>query len=242
MRSTPSHRAEMTNQQLFGEKSEVIDESDKEFTLIRLKYDGYEGWVQKSHLAPTTEVAFGLPDRYLTAARVQEINGKDGRILLPAGCPVPEPEGGFYADDSFDFPEPLWDAEAVSINEELIKELSYNYLNTPYLWGGKSVFGIDCSGFSQTVYKFLNIPLPRDAWQQAREGSEIGFLQEARCGDLAFFDNEEGRITHVGILLDTTRIIHASGSVRVDPIDAQGIIHFHSRKRTHRLRSVRRYF
>jgi cell wall-associated NlpC family hydrolase len=115
------------------------------------------------------------------------------------------------------------------------------YLNTPYLWGGRSVFGIDCSGFAQQVYRFFNKHLPRDASQQALQGEVVGFLQEAICGDLAFFDNEEGRITHVGILLDAQTIIHSSGRVKIDKIDNQGIFTTDKGERTHNLRIIKRY-
>jgi cell wall-associated NlpC family hydrolase len=123
-----------------------------------------------------------------------------------------------------------------------IKFVASQYLNTPYLWGGKSNYGIDCSGFTQQVFKTAGIHLLRDAYQQATQGEAVGFLQETRPGDLAFFDNDEGRITHVGIMLTTETIIHASGYVRVDGIDSQGITHSITGKRTHKLRIIKRLF
>jgi cell wall-associated NlpC family hydrolase len=110
------------------------------------------------------------------------------------------------------------------------------------LWGGRSVFGIDCSGLTQAVYKFLNIQLLRDANQQATQGELVNFLQEARCGDLAFFDNEEGQIIHVGILLNNQEILHTSGKVRIDKIDNAGIINAETGERTQNLRIIKRYF
>jgi cell wall-associated NlpC family hydrolase len=103
------------------------------------------------------------------------------------------------------------------------------------------VFGIDCSGFVQQVFRFFNKNLPRDAWQQAVKGEMVGFLAEVQCGDLAFFDNEEGSITHVGLLFDEKTIIHSSGKVRIDPIDNMGIISRDTGERTHRLRIIKRY-
>jgi cell wall-associated NlpC family hydrolase len=114
------------------------------------------------------------------------------------------------------------------------------FLNSAYLWGGRSIFGVDCSGFCQTVFRFIGIPLLRDAYQQASQGEAIGFLEETKLGDLAFFDNEEGRITHVGMLLDQDTIIHASGRVRMDTIDHLGIVNVDTGLHTHKLRIIKR--
>ena len=121
-----------------------------------------------------------------------------------------------------------------------MEETAQFYLNAPYLWGGRTFFGIDCSGFSQLVYKHLGVKIKRDAAQQAEEGRVVDFLQEAVPGDLAFFDNEHGKVTHVGIILDDLDIIHASGRVKVDRIDEQGIFCLDSQKYTHKLRIIRR--
>jgi len=113
-------------------------------------------------------------------------------------------------------------------------------MNTPYLWGGRSLYGIDCSGFTQQVFGYFNVQLQRDAYQQAEMGTDIGFLAESQCGDLAYFDNKEGKITHVGILLNENTIIHASGRVRIDYIDQAGILNRQTGERTHQLRIVKR--
>lgn len=126
-------------------------------------------------------------------------------------------------------------------DETSIRALAMEYKDVPYLWGGKSRSGIDCSGFCQQVFKQFGIKLPRDAYQQAEMGEVVGFLLEAQTGDLAFFDNEEGRITHVGIMLGPEEIIHASGKVRIDKIDNQGIINSDTGQRTHKLRIIKRY-
>ncbi|MGF7230079.1 C40 family peptidase, partial [Arachidicoccus sp.] len=131
-------------------------------------------------------------------------------------------------------------AKQLEFTEENIRKTAMTYLNTSYLWGGRSAFGLDCSGFTQQVFQYFNIQLPRDAYQQAGVGGSVGFLQECRCGDLAFFDNEEGRITHVGIMLDKENIIHASGKVRIDKIDAQGIVRLDTSLHTHKLRIIKR--
>jgi cell wall-associated NlpC family hydrolase len=124
----------------------------------------------------------------------------------------------------------------------LIHSFAFRYLNVPYLWGGKSVFGTDCSGFVQQVFKMAGIWLPRDSGDQAELGETVEFVQAARLGDLAYFDNEEGRIIHVGIMLNENTIIHSSGYVHVDRIDHAGIIHHLTGARTHKLRIIKRYF
>ena len=119
-------------------------------------------------------------------------------------------------------------------------ETAYLFLNAPYLWGGKTIFGIDCSGFTQMVYKLNGHQLLRDASQQATQGDPLSFIEESEPGDLAFFDNEEGLITHVGIMLKDNHIIHASGKVRVDRIDHTGIYNNELRTHTHKLRVIKR--
>ena len=112
------------------------------------------------------------------------------------------------------------------------------YLNTPYLWGGKTPFGIDCSGFSQMVYKLNGYNLLRDAYQQATQGEILSFIEESEAGDLAFFDNEEGKITHVGIIMNDNYIIHAHGKVRIDRLDHFGIMNIDTMRHTHKLRII----
>mgnify|MGYP003978580471 FL=1 len=120
-----------------------------------------------------------------------------------------------------------------------ITENAMMYLNSPYLWGGRTPFGIDCSGFTQMVYRLQGIDLPRDAYQQAEVGTTLSFVEESEAGDLAFFDNAEGKVIHVGIILDNNHIIHASGKVRIDRIDQQGIFNKEEGKHTHKLRLIK---
>jgi cell wall-associated NlpC family hydrolase len=167
------------------------------------------------------------------------------------GSSLPGLEGQFFTinGENYVFEGPVSDStqleEASSPQERIeakkgITEDAMLYLNSPYQWGGRSPFGIDCSGFAQMVYKLKKIKLLRDASQQATQGEVVNLLEEAEPGDLAFFDNEEGNITHVGILLDHFRVIHASGSVRIDSIDHEGIYDEKQGKYTHRLRLMKR--
>lgn len=129
---------------------------------------------------------------------------------------------------------------AYLFEEESIRQVAFTFLNTAYLWGGRSVFGIDCSGFVQVLMRFFGKKLPRDTANQAMVGEYLGFLQEAKCGDLAFFDDEDGRIIHAGLLLNDHEIIHAAGKVRIDDIDGAGILHRETGLRTHQLRVLKR--
>lgn len=243
MRASASHKAEMVSQQLFGEKS-VILERFENWAKIQLKYDGYQGWVQQSHLAEIDESLYTKTDKDLTSDWLNEVDYNGHIMYVPMGSSLSAFKNGiaFWRKNSVHFKGNVWNPEEIKFSAKILKQIAFKFLNTSYLWGGKSVFGIDCSGYAQMTYKFLNKQLPRDAWQQAEEGILVNFLQEAQCGDLAFFDNEEGRITHVGILLNDHEIIHSSGKVRIDKIDTDGILNLETKQRTHKLRIIKRFF
>jgi cell wall-associated NlpC family hydrolase len=164
-------------------------------------------------------------------------------MMVPLGGSLPTIINGHgrWRSNKLHYKGKTWDPATAKKNAGSIRQIACKFLNTPYLWGGKTVFGIDCSGFTQTVLKFFNIPILRDAYQQATQGEPVGFLEEAKMGDLAFFDNEQGKITHVGILLNDHEIIHSSGKVRVDKIDNMGIVHSENFRRTHQLRVIKRF-
>jgi len=233
----------MVSQQLFGEKSFILEKT-ADWLKIQLRYDGYQGWVQQSHVVEIDEDIYLKSDKDLTSDWVNEVDYNGHMMYVPMGSSLSAFKNGmaFWRKNSVHFKGNVWNPEEIKINSKLIKQVAFKFLNTSYLWGGKSVFGIDCSGYAQMTYKFLNTYLPRDAWQQAEQGNIVNFLQEAHCGDLAFFDNEEGRIVHVGILLNDHEIIHSSGKVRIDKIDTQGILNLETRQRTHKLRIIKRFF
>lgn len=244
LRATDSHRSEMVSQLLLGECGSVLEES-RDFIKLKTLYDDYEGWCQRSQLELMAEQPGDQQSQVLVGDYTDRviINGTEAH--LPMGTVVIAPAGeelqlGHYKL-RYQLASP-WHAGTAVVSEEAITARAMRYLNTSYLWGGRTVFGIDCSGFTQSVFRFFNYKLLRDAYLQATQGEPIGFLQEVRCGDLGFFDNEEGRITHVGIMLNPQQIIHASGKVRIDKIDNAGIIHTETGMRTHKLRMVRRYF
>lgn len=244
LRATDSHRSEMVSQMLLGENGVLLEES-KDFVKVRTVFDDYEGWIQRSQV----ELTDAVPGNPLSKILVSDftdrvtINGTEAHI--PMGSMVIAPAGEELVIGNYTLRYQIgspWNADGVAVTADAITQRASRYLNTPYLWGGRSVFGVDCSGFTQSVFRFFDYKLMRDAYQQATQGEAIGFLQEAKCGDLAFFDNEEGRITHVGIMLNDHEIIHASGKVRIDKIDNAGIINADTGLRTHKLRMVRRYF
>ncbi|HVZ95953.1 MAG TPA: C40 family peptidase [Chitinophagaceae bacterium] len=244
LRAEPSHKSEMVSQQLFGEKSIIKEAAKDNWVKVILKYDGYEGWCQYSHLAEIEEDQYSRVDKELTAGWVNEVEYNGHLMYVPMGSVLSAFRNGkaFWRKNTVHFKGEIWNPEEIEISKKLVRQVAYKFLNTSYLWGGKSVFGADCSGFTQMTYKFLNTYLPRDAWQQAQHGAVVNFLQEANCGDLAFFDNEEGNIIHVGILLSEHEIIHASGKVRIDKIDTQGILNLETKQRTHQLRIIKRFF
>ena len=267
LRAEPAHKSEMVSQQLFGESCLVLEEA-KDWTRVRCSYDGYEGWCTRSHLVGVGRQEIGRQETdgweiagdkidgpktepggtvyALTPEWVNELEYNGQPMRVPLGSTLTGLKKGraawgtHWGGNKIDYKGTRWDTDKAPRDAESIRRLAYTFLNTPYLWGGKSVFGVDCSGFTQTVMKFFGVPLLRDAYQQATQGESVGFLEEARLGDLAFFDNAEGRITHVGILLNGREIIHASGKVRVDGIDNMGIVHAESFERTHHLRVIRR--
>ncbi len=240
LREEAAHRSQMTSQLLFGECATIL-QSTTDFMQIKSLYDGYEGWCQRSQLIAVDENFVTKNQKKITADVFNTILLDNKKMIVPQGSFV-----GALSDECFQIGKTTIEykgsyitIEKLTTKENLAK-IAEAYLNTAYLWGGKSIFGIDCSGFVQQVYKMIGIVLPRDAYQQAVVGESVGFLEEVQLGDLAFFDNAEGRITHVGIMLNSQEIIHASGKVRIDKIDNMGIVNADTEERTHQLRIIKR--
>jgi len=243
MRKDPSHKSEMVSQLIFGEYCRIHESSKDQWVRISGQYDGYEGWCRDDQIAPIEPSQYQTEDKKLTSQWVSRLEYNGLPMMVPFGSSLANLHNGLisWRSNKVSYSGETWIPQKDQRDIETIKRIACTFLNTPYLWGGKSIFGIDCSGFTQMVFKFLDIPIFRDAQLQALQGETLGFLEESACGDLAFFDNEEGRITHVGILLNDQAIIHASGKVRIDRIDNIGIIHKETLQRTHSLRLIKRY-
>jgi hypothetical protein len=241
IRAEAAHRSEQTSQMLFGEACELLDET-KDFVRIKVLYDGYEGWCQVTQLMEVEEAHIKLLPENFAADWINTIMVNNQPMHIPFGSSLDllQDGKGSFGKYKINYEGSLFTMKYNGIDEQRIRGFAYKFLNTPYLWGGRSVFGVDCSGFCQEVFKCLGIRLLRDAYQQATQGEAIGFLEEVHCGDLAFFDNEAGKIVHVGIMLDANTIIHSSGKVRIDTIDNLGIINTDTGKRTHNLRLIKR--
>lgn len=245
VRSEPNHRAEQTTQLLYGEKAVILEVNSREWAHIRCEWDGYEGWCKHSQLTEINRRSYLKPAKYLSANHNGKIIFDHDEMTLPLGSELIDMHGGELKAgfNTGKFKGKKIKTTETALDADNIKSIALQYMHAPYLWGGRSLVGIDCSGLAQMAYKFCNYALPRDAAQQAHKGVLIEFLQNASCGDLAFFDNKDGQIVHVGILLDNQNIIHAtdaSGRVVVDRIDLGGIVSVSLRKRTHNLRFVKR--
>ncbi len=245
VRRDPSDKSEMTSQLLFGELVEVVDKLEN-WRKVRIFYDDYVGWVDKKQILPITEddmlTIRASPDIISTDLFQIIIWNQNQVCPIVIGSSLPR-----YSNHKFHIgqTEYSFDGNAADCREpqtQRMIEHAYMFLNSPYLWGGRSPLGIDCSGFTQMVYKLCGLFLKRDAWQQAEQGETIKELEFAKQGDLAFFQNPEGRVSHVGLILPGSNIIHASGKVRIDKLDKQGIYNEEMKGYSHKLSLIKRHY
>lgn len=223
VRAENSDRAEIVTEILYGESADIL-EVNKNWTKIKMHYDGYEGWMDTKQIKQVSEEYLANRKVSLITEGFSSVMTLDGKTLLSMGSEVEFP--AVASRRSHDVRESI----ALTAKE---------FLNIPYLWGGKSFFAVDCSGFVQLVYKIHNIKMPRDTYQQAEVGEVLSFVEESQPGDLAFFENSEGKIIHVGIMLENQKIIHASGKIRIDTLDSSGIFNKEMNKHTHKLRVIK---
>lgn len=239
LRSAPSHRSEMLSQVLFGEKYSSIEKSGN-WMKIETVFDHYQGWIDMDHLQQSADEGNSC-GKVLNRSLLCFKNDKT-KMVLEAGCEVCNTD---FDDKKFEIGNNVYHTcsefnnSFISTSDSL-PETAVKFINSPYIWGGRVPSGIDCSGLTQLTYKIHGIAIPRNSWQQAEFGRLIDFIDEALPGDLVFFDNERGKISHVGMIFSKGLVIHASGRVRIDSIDHQGIFKPEINGYSHKLRTIRR--
>ena len=243
-RAEPADESEIKMQILFGHLARIL-EVRKNWTKISIEDYEYECWVDTKHFEIVSEDEYSKikSDKTVRVADItSSIRNTENKELthLVKGCILPNYQGHKFTLGKTEFEYFGNTNENYSCTKENIEKEALSYLNSPYLWGGNSPYGIDCSGLMQEVYSLYGIQIPRDAYQQGTVGETINLIEESQPGDMAFFDNSEGRITHVGFILEGNKIIHASGHVRIDKIDHQGIFKEEIGKYTHKLRIIKR--
>jgi hypothetical protein len=247
VRADASDKAELVTELLFGDCYTVLL-TQGNWLHIESAADKYLGWIDyKQHTPVTTEYfeAWLAQDHPRALDLVQVVSDADMRVPIMVGSRLPFFDGMtlkvgdkclFYNGAATNPMQPMTAERQVM----LLRKLGQLYLRAPYVWGGKNVFGIDCSGLTQQLFGLLGVQLPRDAYQQIALGEPVDFVMQTRPGDLAFFENAEGRIVHVGIVLDEGLILHAHGEVRLDPLDHHGIFNTSRQKYSHKLRLIKR--
>jgi hypothetical protein len=239
LRSGPAHKSEMLSQVLFGEKYVIIDQAGK-WIKIRTLFDSYEGWIDLDHLQQVPDK--GDAKGFVLNKPLLCNRDDKGKIVLEPGCEIYDPD---FKLKTFTLAKSVF-YSANDLNDTYITttgnltDTAMRFINSPYIWGGRIPSGIDCSGLTQLVYKIHGFCIPRDSGQQAEIGQTISFINEAKPGDLVFFDNERGSISHVGMILSSGLVIHASGRVRIDAIDHQGIFKPETGRYSHHLRLIKR--
>jgi gamma-D-glutamyl-L-lysine dipeptidyl-peptidase len=246
VRSEPAEITEQVTQLLFGDHYVVNERSkDRKWLRITTHFDHYSGWISvNQHQAISKEYFDHVNNsefKITTDITASLLYNKSPLVvLLGSIIPISSAEL-FKMEEQFAF-----NGETKNLglkrDFEYLRGIAQKYLNAPYLWGGKSPFGIDCSGFTQMVFKICGYNLLRDASQQALQGKAVRDFIESKPGDLLFFQNEEGKIIHTGILFGPDRIIHASGKVRIDQVNEEGILNTETKVYTHRFAHIRRIF
>ena len=235
LRIEPADTSELVSQVLYGDVFKVLEQR-KNWCKIRIAFDTYEGWIDSKQYIDITEDQYNqihkeTPKLSIDLVEfIEDTNHQLYPILLGSSL-----NGLSLLNHNHDGST----IQGTKAKENIIKT-AFLYLNAPYLWGGKTPFGIDCSGFTQMVYKLNGYKLLRDASQQATQGEALSFIEESEPGDLAFFDNNEGVITHVGIIMSDNYIIHAHGKVRIDRLDHSGIYNVDKKTHTHKLRVIKK--
>ena len=240
LRLEPNDRSEMTSQVLFGEHFKILEQTHK-WSRIELAADSYTGWIDNKQFRLIKESDYQTLETstpIYNGDLIEYIAGPGNSLTtIPLGANITFLEHASLNSQNLVF-EGL--RNSGTTGRQQLLQTAFLYLNAPYLWGGKTPFGIDCSGLVQMAYRLNGYSLLRDASQQATQGEALSFIEESEPGDLAFFDNDEGRIIHVGIIMEDNHIIHAHGHVRIDRLDHLGIYNVDTKRHTHKLRVIKK--
>lgn len=235
LRNEPQHTSELCSQVLYGEHFKVL-EKRKQWSRIRIAYDNFEGWVDNTQYTIIDQLIYQSIHKQkpkLSGDLVEFIYDENNNLLpITLGSNI---SATTYLTGNFD-----GEIKEGKQPKNNIIPTALHYINAPFLWGGKTPFGIDSSGLTQMVYKLNGYSLLRTATQQSTQGEALSFIEESEAGDLAFFDDEEGNIVHVGIMMTDNYIIHSYGKVRIDRIDHTGIFNTDTRTHSHKLRVIKK--
>ena len=230
VRKKNNAKSEMISQLFFGELIEITSKK-KNWSLVISNIDKYKGWIRTSHFLSISKshyIKLNDKKKKFSSTEMSIYSKNISKYTIPSGSLISNCR---YLGFSYDLN---------NIKFDNIEEISLTFLNSPYMWGGKTKFGADCSGFVQTVFKIFGKILPRDAYEQALEGVEVTTVKNSKTGDLAFFGKKIDTITHVGIIISTNKIIHSSGKVRIDKLSDYGIFNLDSKEISHDLKLIRR--
>lgn len=244
IRNSASQKSEMISQLLYGELVEVLEKKGRQWVKVRCAHDNLVGWVATNQLERITPSEFeSYQDNFAFVLDVfQALATGEAFLPLTIGARLPNFDGLHFriGEQTFNFPGQAVFPKDLGQGPEIILKIARKFLNAPYLWGGRSPFGVDGPGLIQVVFGIAGYPLPREASQQVEKGVNVDFAEQAKPADIAFFENQKGRITHTGIVLPEGKVIHVHGKVRIDKLDHYGIFSKDKGGYTHRLRIIKR--
>lgn len=244
IRNSASHKSEMISQLLFGELVEILERKGRQWVKVRCAHDNLVGWIATNQLEAITPNEFALyQEQFAFVLDVfQALSTADSFLPLTLGARLPTFDGlrFFVGEKTFNYSGQAVFPQDIVQGPEIIQKIAKRFLNVPFLWGGRSTLGVDGPGLVQVVFGIAGYPLPREAFEQVERGENVDFAEQSQPADVAFFENQKGRITHAGIMLPEGKIIHSYGKVRIDKLDHYGIFNKEKGGYTHKLRIIKR--